>query len=524
MGYNDIIKLGFEVHSKDAEKSFDTLEKKIQRVIVATKMVELNSAASNVAKLTNSVKLLGSASERAFNAMQKHGMDQIFGDAIKKSKQQVDIRKKMAKVEMNVARSIKASNKAAVASLFTTNKMLKKQEGWWAKSKKGVLGFNGSLLSIMFLGMQMKKTFTAALSSIFEGYKKIIPENHIFNQKMTTLNANWEYFKYQMADAMVSSGVFNVLIDGAIGFVRALQKLPDWAKWSLVAVTAIGVIIGAFLLLAGVVGLGVAGLVDLGEALGIIGGSSVGIGLLSTNIGKIFKYTWEDLGASIANVSKKFGNWITSINAKTITDILKGLGTKVKAFANTVVGSGIIIGAALYGAFKLSEYGVELLGKKYTSTINAMKGTALDAAIGIAGTFGLVIPGAIEAVFEWALKAAYHYGAGMVDALIAGFKGESMVDAFKKQWDSFDMRSILDRNITKPVIALGNAGVTIKEELGWITDVKDSTHKNNVDSANNKNEINNYQTIILNAQDALANGTIDQNTYNTLAELAGPNV
>lgn len=126
-----------------------------------------------------------------------------------------------------------------------------------------IAAFNGEMLNLLFFGMQLQQIFMSATKTIFEGYKKIIPESHAFNVMTTRLSANWEFFKFQLADALATSPLFKKLIDGAIGLLKALQELPEPMKeflgWAAVGAT----IFAALMFYIGSFGLGMAGIINM---------------------------------------------------------------------------------------------------------------------------------------------------------------------------------------------------------------------------------------------------------------------
>lgn len=148
------------------------------------------------------------------------------------------------------------------------------------RGQDAIVGFNGAMLSTLFFGMALKTTMEAALKSIFEGYKKVIPETDSFNKLTTRLTANWEFFKFQLADIVANSPIFIWLIEGIISVIKVFQKMPDWAKFATVALIAIGAVVGGLLLFVSILSLGAAGLVDLAVGVGIfetLDGAIVGL-------------------------------------------------------------------------------------------------------------------------------------------------------------------------------------------------------------------------------------------------------
>lgn len=134
--------------------------------------------------------------------------------------------------------------------------------GWLRKGKEEIIGFNGAALSTLFFGMYIQQVFTGALKSIFEGYKKIIPESSEFNKQTTRLSANWEYFKFQLADAMAQSPLFNMMINGLINILKVLQSIPAPIKAAIVAFMALAAVMGGIMFITANIKLGLAGIID----------------------------------------------------------------------------------------------------------------------------------------------------------------------------------------------------------------------------------------------------------------------
>jgi len=133
---------------------------------------------------------------------------------------------------------------------------------WLRKGQDAQIGFNGSALSTLFFGMAIKNTFEGALKSIFGGYKKIIPASSEFNKSTTRLSANWEFFKFQLADALTQSPLFQKFIGYTIELVQSFQKLPTAMKEGIVWAMVLGAVLGSFLLVKSVVRLGLAGITN----------------------------------------------------------------------------------------------------------------------------------------------------------------------------------------------------------------------------------------------------------------------
>jgi hypothetical protein len=152
--------------------------------------------------------------------------------------------------------------------------------GFINRGQKAQLGFNGAALSGMFFGMALQKAFGGAIKSIFEGYKKVIPEGHKFNKMTTQLSANWEFFKFQLADALANSPLFAKFIQFLINILKVVQATSAEFKLMVVSILAIGAAIGTWLFAVNTLKLGMAGIVD-------------GMQLLNAETGK---FQWGQLG------------------------------------------------------------------------------------------------------------------------------------------------------------------------------------------------------------------------------------
>lgn len=135
------------------------------------------------------------------------------------------------------------------------------------RSSIELVRFNGNMLSTLFFGMELRRIFSGAIKSIFEGYKKIIPEGNEFNKQTTQLSANWQFFKFQLADALAQSTVFQVFIGFAINMVKIFQKIPAPIKTFIGVLLIVLGVIGAILMFTGIWALGVGSLINLFSVL-----------------------------------------------------------------------------------------------------------------------------------------------------------------------------------------------------------------------------------------------------------------
>lgn len=157
--------------------------------------------------------------------------------------------------------TLKQANQVALSGLF--KEPIRASQKFQDTIQKNT----NALLSLLFLGIWLQMVMTNALKSIFEGYKKAIPEGHKFNRMTNKLSANWEYFKFQLADALANSPLFQKFVAFLINILKKLQALSPEAKTFLTITLAIVAVFGGMLFILAQVGLGMQGLVMIATFL-----------------------------------------------------------------------------------------------------------------------------------------------------------------------------------------------------------------------------------------------------------------
>ena len=152
----------------------------------------------------------------------------------------------------------------------------------WNASKNSILGFNGALLSGLFFGMQLERTMKRALGAMFESYKKIIPEQHAFNIMTTRLAANWEFFKFQLADALGKSPLFIKLTESAISFLNVLSNMNESTLKFIGYSLGFLLVAGFIYKMIGILGMGVASIIEVGAGIKAFGAALGGITPIGT--------------------------------------------------------------------------------------------------------------------------------------------------------------------------------------------------------------------------------------------------
>lgn len=154
------------------------------------------------------------------------------------------------------AKAKQASNNAIAANqevIQSQKRVIQQQKAaqqafsdWSSRMQNGLLGIG---LSILFTGMALKRLTDSALRGIITTMQQVTGDTHEFSVLTNTLSANWEFFKFQLMDALMQSGLFQWFIDKLIGVLNWLQELsPATKRWMVIFLVAGSVIGGAMMI------------------------------------------------------------------------------------------------------------------------------------------------------------------------------------------------------------------------------------------------------------------------------------
>jgi len=378
------------------------------------------------------------------------------------------IPKAFKQLEHQAKKTTQAMNMLTKATSGVPIKGLTKNLGamntMWESSKMGVLGFNGSLLSVMFLGMQMKKTFDSALKSIFDGYKKILPEGGAFNKLTTKLSANWEFFKFQLADALAKSPLFQKMIGFTIRLVKWFQNLSPPIKSMIGFLLIAGSIIGSLLFLIGVMGLGFAGVADMVLSI------NKGLVVLKANL---VSFTWGSLlaylplllvAAALALIS---GSIVYATGkSETMKTKWKDLTDSFSAFGDVIL---IIINTILspFG-FKLDSIGVLFIW--IAGITQFVISTFLQLGTGILWVANLAL-GALGGALAVILSVMIDVGQAAVEMWKAFDGGGADFSGFDITTTAFDTATEKLKNMT---VEFGKAAIEMEKNKISFDDINKS--------------------------------------------------
>ncbi len=216
---------------------------------------ELDKMKRKLGSVSTALTVSGSA-----QAQYVEGIGKLEGKYTRLEKSIADLIKREQKLAKSfTAAKLKAYNK----QVGILENQFKKTETQLKKTTLAAGGFSAEMLGIMFFGMAMQQLFTGALKSIFEGYKKILPEAHEFVQLTNRLNGEWSFFKFQLADALASSSLFQTLTEALFKVLDVFQNLSPAQKEFIGWMLILGAVVGAFLFIIGQLGLGIFALMSV---------------------------------------------------------------------------------------------------------------------------------------------------------------------------------------------------------------------------------------------------------------------
>jgi len=222
-----------------------------------------------------------------------------------------------------------------------TENLQKTFDSGFQRATKSASIFDMRLLSIMFMGMQLQRTFGGVLRSITNTFMNVEGNQSMLAKGVTGLRASWEFLKFSIFNAL-DQPVIHQFIESVIDAVNWVSKLINKHP-------ALGTaIIAAF----GVLAIGGAALMTIGQ-FALFYNAVFGVG------GVLAVKTAAGMGTSAAAGS---GTVVGAVG--------KGM-----ILARTLVGAGLVI----YATYSLVD---DFTSKKKLTAWEALK-TALTAGIGV---------------------------------------------------------------------------------------------------------------------------------------------
>jgi len=128
--------------------------------------------------------------------------------------------------------------------------------------------FKAELLSLLFFGMALQRTFGNFLRGAIEGFRKVDSQGVTpLSKKFTELEAAVTFFNFTLTQALAP--LIMGLLDVVIQFVDLWADLPRPVQQFVGLLGAAGFIFGSLLLGIGIIGLGLQGIASLATTLGL---------------------------------------------------------------------------------------------------------------------------------------------------------------------------------------------------------------------------------------------------------------
>jgi hypothetical protein len=258
---------------------------------------------------------------------------QGFQDAVRQFNKMGDSLKSLSVIQQVGGKSIRDSYTATAEGIKQTSSIVEDHRQ----------RFKMYLLSIMFFGMIIQRTFQKMATTTLDAFMKITEAQTSAGQAVSALSAHWEYLKFSIGEAI---GAF---IEANPWIIELINNIADFVQQNgkLIATLIIaGIVFGGTLGLIGQFGLGISGITMSIRALtggaGISGlttalaGLAVPILLIVAALG-ILWWAWN---TNFLNIRQTIGTMVMGLQAA-----WDG-GIKV-IFRN--IGAGLIVLGGVFG-------------------------------------------------------------------------------------------------------------------------------------------------------------------------------
>jgi hypothetical protein len=301
----------------------------------------------------------------------------------------------MESISLNLKANVSSFNgamKKVSKNIAAASKDTSKFTQIMAGAEKALLGIG---LAALFTGMAIKNAAESALKSFVKTFTEVTEGTMLYNQSIGRLSAAFEFLKFSIADAFLTSTLGQQLLEVVFGILDAFNDLDPSVKAFVFGGLLAVAIFGGLLMIAGQVALAFLAITTtlaiLGGLLGLSFAATLGIAVVVALILGIF------LLIGLAVLAAKFGAFdlakafiaialvvagIAAILAVMMGFPLVGIAILAAAFA------ALIIGFKLGGLqFKLAFLkAIDSIGKaivfmiiepinKIIRTINAIAGT-----------------------------------------------------------------------------------------------------------------------------------------------------
>jgi hypothetical protein len=137
-----------------------------------------------------------------------------------------------------------------------TGQSLKEVQAQLTTSIKKTKQFKFEWLGVMFLGMAMQQAFGGLLRASFATWSAVTEGTSRAGGAMTQLQAAWEFFKFSLFDALLQSGLFQIMVDWVLRLVEYWGNLTQKTQSFYAGLALVGLVIGIILFVVGQLALG----------------------------------------------------------------------------------------------------------------------------------------------------------------------------------------------------------------------------------------------------------------------------
>lgn len=268
------------------------------------------------------------------------------------------------------------------------------------KLRQKTKAFSFDFLTLLFVGMMLQRTFGGMFKSIIDSYKKAAGMNSQFNRSVLKLQANFEFLKFSIANALNSPFVINAIewfTDRIAQLADFLADNPEFANIIIGVVAALATI--------GTLSMITSGVEQIGMLMGIMGLSSTATAI--ENLEKL-----AGIGAIILSIKLAWDTISDIIEGEMdIKSIIKGAVAAFLLESGLVLLQGEGIGLALTQGFIIGGIVASLLvGLKLIFDANK----TIEEAMKMDGGWnkvGKLLLGSLQAILSAAIPFAIAGGA-----------------------------------------------------------------------------------------------------------------
>jgi hypothetical protein len=323
-----------------------------------------------------------------------------------------------------------------------------------SNAKKMSKRFDMSMMSVMFFGMQIQKTFTMVFNSMLNTFKMLDKKGVMpLNRALTKMEAAFTFLSFAVMKAM--EPILLPIIDAIVGLVDWFSQLPTPVLQAVGTLTILGATLGGMMYAVGTISLGLEG---INTALLGIGGATGATGVLTTLEGLL----WPVAAALL---------WITWI----LEDVKNNSASWEKAFNSVGLAINDLVSAFVGSEVDVSQAG-DFIGKVFLLS-SAIAGIAIR---GIIYQIGALIDALLGLSYAMQFKfgdAAVSFGKALKTEMDFLADSESVIDKTMKK-----IMDIKEKVYAEPTTGPVNAKVGADILLGKNTNDFFNTGKSQFDN------------------------------------------